>query len=264
MTGVVLAALLITPLVGALAEHLVDEHAVLAAELAEHDQRSRAELIERGMQPLETAVARRLGAERGVELLVASSEFALPLANGVVAGSAPGEGVTLAARIVAEELSRHPRELLMRARLSRVALCSNLSEAGAPIPSLPNLNRTLLLDVDADAAFLRRLVHHELYHFLDYAADDQVQRDPSWEKLNDRYFVYGSGGRFERDPKSSLPAELPGFVTRYAMSALEEDKAETFAFWMVERDWLERRVKSDPVLAAKLSVLQSELSSPSP
>jgi hypothetical protein len=102
-------------------------------------------------------------------------------------------------------------------------------------------------------------VHHEVFHFLDYADDDQVRADPAWEKLNDRWFVYGSGGRFQRDPKSSGRAELPGFVTRYAQSALEEDKAETFAFWMIDRPWLSARAKTDPVLAAKLAAIERQL-----
>ena len=45
--------------------------------------------------------------------------------------------------------------------------------------------------------------------------------------------------------------EQPGFLTRYATSALEEDKAEVFAFLMARPGEMARRMGSDRVLSAK-------------
>lgn len=263
MAGTVALALVVTPAFGWLAENLYDERAASAAALAEADDALRDEMIELGFTPTSPAHAgaQRLSNTHRIEILSARSPFSLPLANGVVSGSPPSPAESAAIAIVVEELSRYPRAFVERARLSRVVLCSALTEAETPIPSLPNFHRTLLLDVDAGPAFLRRLIHHEVFHFLDYADDDQVQRDPEWEKLNDRWFVYGSGGRFERDPRSSArgSASLPGFVTRYAQSALEEDKAETFAFLMVDPGWLEARAEQDAVLGRKLAAVRRQI-----
>ena len=205
MADTVALALVVTPAFGWLAENSYDERAASAAALAEADNALRDEMIELGFTPSSPAHAgaQRLSKTHRIEILSARSPFSLPLANGVVSGSPPSPAESAAIAIVVEELWRYPRAFVERARLSRVVLCSALKEADTPIPSLPNFHRTLLLDVDAGPAFLRRLIHHEVFHFLDYADDDQVQRDPEWEKLNDRWFVYGSGGRFERDPRSS-------------------------------------------------------------
>jgi hypothetical protein len=254
----VLVALAATPGVGWLIESMYDERAARAAVLAEGDARIRDEMLELGWTPLSGTAPLRLENSRGVELFAARSEFSLELANGAVRGRAPSSSERVA-ELVAAELERYPRAFLEAARLQRVVLCSGLSEGGVVIPSLPNFHRSLLLDVDADAAYLRRLVHHEVFHFADYADDDQVQRDPQWAALNDRWFVYGSGGRFVRDPASSHKSERDGFVTRYAESALEEDKAETFAFVMTEPAWIEARGKSDAVLARKVFAVKRQL-----
>ena len=256
MAATVVCALIIAPAFGWLAENLVDERAARAAVIEDADRAAREELIGLGFVPLRPT--------HGVELLAAQRAFSLELGNGAVSGS-PAGSLEPAARIVSEELGRYPRELLVAARLRRVIFVRDLREADVPIPSLPNLQRSLLLDVDAPEPFLRRLVHHELFHFADYADDEQVQRDPDWARLNDRWFVYGSGGRFARDPRASRPNEtLPGFVTAYAQSALEEDKAETFSFFMSDRPWLEARAEADPVIRAKLARVQGQLVALSP
>lgn len=247
-----------TAALGWLLESLYDERAARAAVLAEADERVRAEMIDLGWSPLANDVARRLSASHGVELMRAGKPFSLELESGTVRGRPPSSSER-AAELVAGELARYPRSFLRAARLHRVLLVSGLDEGGVAIPSLPNLHRTLLFDVDAEPAYLRRLIHHEVFHFADYADDDQLARDPEWAALNDRWFVYGSGGRFERDPKSSKKSDRPGFVTDYATSALEEDKAEVFAFWMTEPRWLAERSARDPVLALKVAAVKRQL-----
>ena len=98
-----------------------------------------------------------------------------------------------------------------------------------------------------------------------YADDDQLSHDPVWLGLNDRYFVYGSGGRFSRAPGvGRFSAELPGFVSRYATSALEEDKAETFAMRMTAPRKFATLTAADPILRAKAAALEAQLRKLSP
>jgi hypothetical protein len=142
---------------------------------------------------------------------------------------------------------------------------TSLHEGKLAIPSLPNYHGALVLDVDADAPFLRRLVHHEVFHFADYADDDQLSRDPAWAALNDRYFVYGSGGRFLRDPGAGcFTDKYPGFVSEYATSALEEDKAEIFAMRMVAPRELDAFASADPIVRAKSRAIEAQLQKLSP
>jgi hypothetical protein len=86
-------------------------------------------------------------------------------------------------------------------------------------------------------------------------ADDGVlQIDHAWLALNPDGFRYGRGGRSMRAPSAgAFTRDVPGFVTRYATSALEEDKAELFAFMLTEPAAVASLAESDAVLARKVA-----------
>ncbi len=263
MTLTVLAALVITPTVGLLAAELRDPKAESERLAHEADLSLRADLLAQGFAPLSAAAnpdVRTLAA-LGIEALAPERSFQLESGGAALSGKpAATSALDVALAPLAAELARYPRAFLERARFHRLVLCSGLREGENEIPSLPNYHGALLVDVGADAPFLRRLVHHEVFHFADYADDDQLSRDPAWEALNDRFFVYGSGGRFLRHPGAGkFTADRPGFVSEYATSALEEDKAETFAMRMVAPHALAERMQQDSILRAKSASVEHEL-----
>jgi len=233
------------------------------------DRDARHELVEMGLSPPESSALREvavsLRASHGVELMVASDAFTIELPNGEVGAGPPRDDATARALVhVADELRRYPPSFLRRAGLWRVVLCAGLRESGRGIPSLPNVKHSLLLDVAATGDYLRRLLHHEVFHFADYAEDDLVTIDAAWSALNAEGFTYGSGGRSVRSASAGSLVELEGFVSVYATSALEEDKAELFAVMMTRPTWLARRLAEDPVLRRKEAHLRGRLRSLSP
>lgn len=271
MAMAIALALVVTPAIGLLAARFDDPAAVQRALAEEADHEARAQMLKRGWAPFPdhgpgSRSASRLLKSRGVELLHATKRFRLDLGGGPLRGRAASAADSApAARVVTAELGRYPRAFLAASRFRRVLLCSGLTEGSIEIPSLPNYERTLLLDVDAKPFELRRLLDHELFHFADYADDNDVQHDAAWAKLNDHWFTYGDGGRFMRDPGSArLTRKLPGFVTRYAKSALEEDKAETFAFMMVAPHKVVRMASRDPILKKKVHAIERQLGKLSP
>jgi len=229
-----------------------DAAAVDEGRLEALDRKTRDDLLARGFGPRQEALA------PGVEPLVALRPFHLPLSHGAVTCGPPREEkLGRAARILGRELSRYPAGFLKRARLRRVAFCEDLEENERPIPSLPNYESTLLVDVTGSEAFLARLVHHEVFHFVDYADDGIVVRDPAWEAQNPAGFRYEGGGRVVRDPEATLPVGPEGFVTRYATAALEEDKAEIFAWLMADKALVAGKCRGDARLAEKVARLDT-------
>jgi len=263
VTGVI--ALVVTIIVGLATEMLGDREAIAEQRNRSRDQEVRAELVALGFRSPASSALRelsmRLAASHGVEILHADVEVELTLDNGVVtAGPAEERALAAATVLVVDELTRLPSELLRKSGLARVMLVTRLAEERRAIPSLPNYNRSLILDVDASPAFLRRLLHHEVFHFIDLAEDGEVLRDPAWERLNPPGFRYGSGGRTMREPAASaLSREFPGFATRYATSAIEEDKAELFAFIVTEPAALRAMARDDAYLAAKIARLEASI-----
>jgi len=267
MTLTVVSALVITPSIGLLAAELRDPNAERLRFAQEAEAALRADLLEHGLTPVVGASAAVIALGKlGIEVLAPEAAFRLDSGKAVLRGEpASAEQRERALGTLAGELRRYPAEFLARARLHRLLLCSRLREDSEAIPSLPNFHGSLLVDVDADPPYLRRLVHHEVFHFADYADDDQLSHDPVWLGLNDRYFVYGSGGRFSRAPGvGRFSAELPGFVSRYATSALEEDKAETFAMRMTAPRKFATLTAADPILRAKAAALEAQLRKLSP
>ena len=267
MTLTVAFALLVSPGVGLLAAELRDPNSERARMAQEADLALRADLLGQGLTPVgsKSADAMRL-VELGIEVFVPARAFQLESGGAWLTGvpvSAKDQDRALAT--FSSELARYPALFLARARLHRLLLCAKLHEGGEPIPSLPNYHGALLIDVEADASFLRRLVHHEVFHFADYADDDQLSRDPAWLALNDRDFTYGNGGRSSREPGAGrFSADIAGFVSRYATSALEEDKAETFAMRMSAPRTFARLIADDAILRAKSGALEAQLRTLSP
>jgi hypothetical protein len=200
-----------------------------------------------------SSIVRRVN---GVAVLEATRAFRMELPNGPVKGGAPEKKRSATATgILKRELARYPNGFFTKVNLAGVVLAADLVESDTPIPSLPNVARLLLLDVDAAEIDLVRVIHHEIWHFADLADDGVLSPDPAWRALNPPGTFYGSGGRSIRGSWAAKPAtDLPGFVSAYATAGDEEDKAETFAFVVARRE-----LPNDPVVNAKVELLRVRL-----
>ncbi len=261
----VLAAALVVPLVGWISGRLANEQLLLEARAVAMEQQTVAALRSLGWRRVEgesgSESEAAVSGDLGVTWMQAVFRFSADLGHGRVECSPPSERkLREAMEALRVELGRYPPGVLRAARFRRVLACAGLTEAGSPIPSLPNVEQSLLLDVDAPVAYLRRLLHHEIFHFIDFADDSQLKRDPAWEALNEAGFVYGEGGRSMRQAGSArLTPDLPGFVTLYATSALEEDKAELFACLMVYPQGVSEISRKDRIVAGKVRLLRAQV-----
>jgi hypothetical protein len=69
---------------------------------------------------------------------------------------------------------------------------------------------------------------------LDYVEDGKIyDKDPIWESYNPADFEYGRGGAYEREWKP-LENNKKEFLNFYSTTGIEEDKAEIYAFMMLE------------------------------
>lgn len=169
------------------------------------------------------------------------------------------------APILKEELNKYPVSLVARTGLSRIVLVRDLTFAGQRRSAIPDWTRNILyLDVARaafDTAYLRKTFHHEFFHLIDYRDDGLVYDDPSWAALNHAGVRYGSGGsQMQNDPRASvITDDSPGFLNRYSMQGVEEDKAEVFACLMEDPDFIRVRLSRDAVLASKVERMKALL-----
>ena len=153
-----------------------------------------------------------------------------------------------------QELAKYPPEAIRRARVRHIVLCAALRVDGQWHGAATDCLRTLYLDVSGHPTRLE--LHHELFHAIDWKYKRGTSYVGEWADLNVDGFAYGNGGRNARDPKLSMRVEASGFVTGYAMSAIEEDRAEVFALMMVNMAYVDKRCTRDSVVEAKVKLIK--------
>ena len=209
---------------------------------------------------------RELAARYEIEVIARDPGFPVRASYGAIAGRAAArESLDSYAGLFAVEFGRYPVELVRRAKVRRVVLCDDLTFAGQRRNAVPDWEHdTLYLDISRGAynqPYLRKVIHHEFFHLVDFHDDGVIYRDPAWAALNAATFRYGAGGRTQQEvgPTSVLSDKVPGFLNHYSTLGVEEDKAELFANLMVDPAHVAARAGADPILAAKAARLKDLL-----
>ena len=119
-----------------------------------------------------------------------------------------------------------------------------------------DLTRSLTFAIrEKNLAYIRIVLHHEFFHFIDYA-DDHYFGDDGWSELNQKGFEYGEGGDTERE-WIKLEKNVMGFINHYSTSALEEDRAEIYQYLMSCPD--EALNNNDIIVSKKAKRMQNFL-----
>ncbi|MES1227113.1 MAG: hypothetical protein ABUL72_00490 [Armatimonadota bacterium] len=205
-----------------------------------------------------------LGKKYSVEIQVASGDFAWQGDGYKVEGHAPpADELERYVALFASEWNRYPREVIPATKLKRIVIASNISldsQARAAVPAFDG--QTMFYDTTlgrANPLYQRSVIHHEFFHYIDNL-QGHMRVDPEWAALNPIGFRYGSGGdKMRVKGAGSLTDNLPGLLTPYAGSGVEEDKAELFSHLLTTPEYVERRMASDPVLCSKVALLKGRL-----
>lgn len=167
--------------------------------------------------------------------------------------------------LFASEFTLYPLTLVKQSQLKRIVLCNELYFAGQRRNAIPDFEHdTLYLDVSRGSynkSYLRKVMHHEFFHIIDYRDDGDLYQDEQWSALNPPGFRYGSGGENAQNLRdtSVLTDKFPGFLNHYSTTGVEEDKAEMFANLIVAHAYVEGRIQKDAVLREKLKLLEKLL-----
>jgi len=204
-------------------------------------------------------------AKEGVELVAGDETFPVTITGGQIAGkNVFSSEIDLYLYVFRKELGKYPKELFALIQLKRVVFCRELAVDTQPRAAVADWeHNTLYVEVRngiyADS-HRRKMIHHELFHLLDFADDGVLGRDPDWVALNPPEVFYGAGGEQKLDEKSTaITHPSPGFVSKYALASVAEDKAEVFANLMVYDVKIQLLLKQDSILAGKVQLLKQEL-----
>ncbi len=173
----------------------------------------------------------------------------------------PHSQVTQYIELFVGELSLYRASFLKKAGLRRVVLCSALNWSGEERSGLAcKQNSELYFDITAaqfNDRYQRTVIHHELYHLVDFAEDGQDTVDETWRRLNGTSYVYKKRTLDFR--ASMLVGSIEGFLTSYATTNVAEDKAETYSNMVVSPKRVRELAASDLVLSAKVSLIRKRM-----
>lgn len=156
-----------------------------------------------------------------------------------------------AANGVADALGKLSDAAISKIGLRYVLLCDEAKAGGRmiggiPVPPL----KTLMLSMGGnDPSYQSHIFFHELFHYMEFI-QNRSTNDPIW---NEKFKGYGSA-----DSAWKLGSGSSGFVSAYAQSSPEEDRAETFAHLMSAPATLRRYADSrnDTVLNEKIAYIK--------
>jgi hypothetical protein len=162
-----------------------------------------------------------------------------------------------------KEWSLYPSDLMKTARVKKIVFCEGLRVNEQYRAAVPSFDLDAMYYDPALGAgignYQRSVIHHEFFHMIDQRMK-LLYIDPEWSALNPKGFTYGNGGANMRDGNAGLMTkDIPGFLTAYGTSGVEEDKAELFAKLIVDAEFVADRVKNDKVIAAKVKLLKKRL-----
>lgn len=197
-----------------------------------------------------------------VELVTSPTFNSVSTSHGpITLTAAPDDRVESYVRLIAPEWNLYPPSLVSQCGLRRIILCRNLAYAGQSRAAVPDFEHDdLYLDVARgrhDLLYVRGVMHHEFYHIIDWHDDGKLYEDDEWCELLRPGVSYGNGGASMQNPRPEespgmLDASLDGFLNRYSMSGVEEDKAEMFANLIVRQDDVSARASSDTLIGEKM------------
>ena len=152
-------------------------------------------------------------------------------------------------------LDQLPANFIKRSGLKYVTFLKNLTLNNVPAGGVARGDSIYLV-----VGFSDKTVYHELFHIF-----DPRPKDRKWTRLNDKKFVY-TGSDFYSEKVSSVKRKRKAqnlqegtfnddFASRYAMSNEKEDRAETFAFMVSEKQMFLTRTAKSTVLRKKMEFI---------
>ena len=129
----------------------------------------------------------------------------------------------------------YPKSFIKKVNLHRITFVhdikfttDNYTQERTGCPEYNQTHSIILAIKERNLAYIRIVLHHEFFHYIDYAHDKSFD-DDEWENLNQKGFEYGNGGDSERE-WVKLEKGVMGFINHYSTTALEEDRAEIYQY----------------------------------
>ncbi|OFY95957.1 MAG: hypothetical protein A2491_14200 [Bacteroidetes bacterium RIFOXYC12_FULL_35_7] len=168
------------------------------------------------------------------------------------------------------ELYKYPVKFIDTTNLKYVSFVKEFALSGQKRTALPDYVKEMLIyDIYRGCeykTYVRHIIHHEFYHMIEEQFHKTAYyKDSVWATFNNKEIKYGDGGASVQDKGNVylFTHPLQGFINLYALSAIEEDKAELYAslFIRKEKRKVKRWSRHDEILENKVLYMKKFLAS---
>ena len=175
--------------------------------------------------------------------------------NNVSCSSSKKQNINKQYEQIIKNFNIYKKDFLKKINLKYIVLCKNLkvSEISALGFANPEM-KTLIFNINTDEKLLDRVLHHEVFHFIQHGNEDLFNR-VNWEKLNDSNFKYQDCSTCTEKLGLNYSNSNNGFLTDYSMSTPYEDMAEVYSFMITNKNLLIKRSKKDAVIEKKTNFI---------
>jgi hypothetical protein len=167
-------------------------------------------------------------------------------------------------KLFAEEIAKYPQRFFSNRDIRAIGFVKKFFFAGKPVEGLyESRHKIMLFNFNRNRHHpvpQRHNIHHEIYHMMALQIPDyKVNYDAVWMSYNVTGFVYGVEQPAGKNVLNPMAPAIPGFISVYAMTSIEEDKAEIFAGLMMESQHrlMQRWSQKDEYLRKKMEYMKS-------
>lgn len=201
----------------------------------------------------------------GIELVADDEVYPVAESNGAITARNAGvRNVDMVLYFLRKEFAKYPPGFVKLSGLKRIVFCRDLKAHDHRIAGVAvEKNATIYMDSSTeigDEAHRRRTLHHEFFHFIDYAmhGERDIMDNPAWLAAGAPDATYG-GAETAAPAANWASHPAAGFVSNYSHKAVPEDRAEVFCAIMTNNLTMRLLLQKDSFLTAKLAVLKDEL-----
>ena len=159
--------------------------------------------------------------------------------------------------IIQKNINFYNSVFLNKISLKYIVLCEDLFVSKINTGGIPDTEkRTLILDINFNAKYFERMIHHEIFHMIQ-KSNMEIFDESRFSSLNDVNFKYAECSTCSDRLDLDLYNDTNGFLTEYSKSIASEDMAEIFSFLMTDKVNIETLIKKDKILEKKVTFIKS-------
>ncbi len=158
--------------------------------------------------------------------------------------------------IIQKNINFYNSAFLNKISLKYIILCEDLFISEVNTGGIPDTEkRTLILDINFNAKYFERMIHHEIFHMIQ-KSNMEIFDESRFSSFNDVNFKYAECSTCSDRLNLDLYNDTNGFLTEYSKSIASEDMAEIFSFLMTDKTNIETLIKKDKILEKKVTFIK--------